>query len=106
MERNDHQDGSPDLKKKGSPIKLHATRDALLLIIGAVVRVFVKSQRRDTYYRNDPSKYGLDIYYKKIASIIVTWSVTCGSIFSKASRNKTRGAILLDLSFFSPVKFA
>ena len=39
--------------------KLHAQRKALQLIIGVVVRVFVKSQRRDAYYRNDPSKYGL-----------------------------------------------
>ena len=39
--------------------QLHAQRMALRLVIGVVVRVFVKSQRRDAYYRNDPSKYGL-----------------------------------------------
>ena len=52
-------------EEDGSPNELHAKRGALLLIIGAVVRVFVKSQRRDTYYRNDPSKYGLEIRGKR-----------------------------------------
>ena len=55
---NVHQGGVPVLRTEVSH-KLHAQRKALQLIIGVVVRVFVKSQRRDAYYRNDPSKYGL-----------------------------------------------
>ena len=42
--------------------QLHAQRKALQLIIEVVVRVFVETQRRDTYYRNDPSKYGLKFW--------------------------------------------
>ena len=42
--------------------KLHAQRKALQLIIEVVVRVFVETQRRDAYYRNDPSKYGLKFW--------------------------------------------
>ena len=40
-------------------LQLHAQRETLQLIIGVVVCVFVETQRRDAYYRNDPSKYGL-----------------------------------------------
>ena len=40
--------------------QLHAQRKALQLIIEVVVCVFVETQRRDAYYRNDPSKYGLE----------------------------------------------
>ena len=42
--------------------QLHAQRRALPLVIEVDVRVFVESQRRDTYYRNDPSKYGLKFW--------------------------------------------
>ena len=38
---------------------LHALGGALCLLIVAVDVVFVEGQRRDAYYRNDPSKYGL-----------------------------------------------
>ena len=38
---------------------LHARGGALFLLIVAVDVVFVVGQRRDAYYRNDPSKYGL-----------------------------------------------
>ena len=38
---------------------LHAQRRTLCIIIVVVVDAFVGEQRRDTYYRNDPSKYGL-----------------------------------------------
>ena len=38
---------------------LHAQGGVLQLIIMAEGVVFVGKQRRDAYYRNDPSKYGL-----------------------------------------------
>ena len=38
---------------------LHAQGGALFLLIVAMDVVFVEGQRRDAYYRNDPSKYGL-----------------------------------------------
>ena len=41
---------------------LHAQEGALFLLIVAVDVVFVEGQRRDAYYRNDPSKYGLNQY--------------------------------------------
>ena len=41
--------------------QLHAQRKALQLIIEVVVCVFVETQRRDAYYRNNPSKYGLEL---------------------------------------------
>ena len=53
-------------KRRSSPcrddrLQLHAQREALNLIIEVVVRVFVETQRRDAYYRNDPKKYGLRV---------------------------------------------
>ena len=39
---------------------LPAQKKALRLIIVATNVVFVREQRRDTYYRNDPKKYGLE----------------------------------------------
>ena len=55
---NSHQeDQSPPFSD--TVLQLHAQRETLQLIIGVVVCVFVETQRRDAYYRNDPSKYGL-----------------------------------------------
>ena len=41
---------------------LLAQGEELKLFIVAESVVFVKGQRRDAYYRNDPSKYGLTLY--------------------------------------------
>ena len=51
-----------------SCVKLHAQRRTHQLIIRAVVRVFVETQRRDAYYRNDPSKYGLEMRGENLVS--------------------------------------
>ena len=50
-------------------IQLHAQRRTLQLIIEVVVRVFVETQRRDAYYRNDPSKYGLKACKRNLEGI-------------------------------------
>ena len=39
---------------------LPAQKKTLRLIIVVVIVVYVGEQRRDTYYRNDPKKYGLN----------------------------------------------
>ena len=39
---------------------LHAQRWTLRIVITVDGVVFVRVQRWDAYYRNDPSKYGLD----------------------------------------------
>ena len=41
---------------------LPAQKKALPLIIVVANVVYVREQRRDTYYRNDPKKYGLNEY--------------------------------------------
>ena len=60
--------------------QLHAQRKALQLIIEVVVRVFVETQRRDTYYRNDPSKYGLGFHEWRSVYKGTCNSNTCGCL--------------------------
>ena len=56
-----HQCEKTSIMTIESSHKLHAQRKALQLIIVVSVCAFVEEQRRDAYYRNDPSKYGLNL---------------------------------------------
>ena len=60
-EQGERSSRSPSCLCRRDGLKLHAQRKTLQLIIEVVVRVFVETQRRDAYYRNDPSKYGLNV---------------------------------------------
>ena len=46
-------------QKTDLQLQLHAQSEQLNLIIVVEMCVYVKEQRRDAYYRNDPKKYGL-----------------------------------------------
>ena len=48
-------------QKTDLQLQLHAQSEQLNLIIVVEMCVYVKEQRRDAYYRNDPKKYGLGL---------------------------------------------
>ena len=53
------------------------------------MRVFVETQRRDAYYRNDPSKYGLEIKSENLVSYGRQECVACGVYLVFVMRNKS-----------------
>ena len=58
--------------------KLHAQETVHQLIIVASGCAFVWDRRLDAYYRNDPSKYGLDWFCTKNIFVFLMFYYSCG----------------------------
>ena len=61
-------------------LQLHAQSEQLNLIIVVEMCVYVKEQRRDAYYRNDPKKYGLSSLTKWSRPVLSKLYMHCGAL--------------------------
>ena len=84
-----------------TPVTLLAQGEGLQLFIVVVGVVFVGGQRRDAYYRNDPSKYGLNLSINRASnSILNYWVKHVGSNYT------THAQILFYSSALSQINYA
>ena len=67
-------------RKKDLQLQLHAQSEQLNLIIVVEMCVYVKEQRRDAYYRNDPKKYGLSLELLQCEPNLSKLYIPCGAL--------------------------